>query len=323
MNNNLSKQDEEAKKRRLYLGYEGIGLDGFNPNRIPVKQISKLKNPIAERLIKQLSREDILIVKKGAQDFFINNSLQISDIWHLSIAKQSEVGKKIIEKYQKGEFKTYEQIVDFINSNLHLISPFDLPIVYTPGHAMIGKINKPLIIPNNIQCSNRKVYFSNICLGQNLNKISESTLVHEVAHSQMERHLSYTKDYLNKEIVSIFLEKVNAYQKVNVFIPESLKLLEISEQMRLNYMIDCIQSLPNSKGVDYINNLLYIKSTLYATQLFDIYQSSSLEGRKKLMEDIQSLFDGKIQVEEIISKYKLNFKDSTDLELIKKHTLKS
>ena len=74
---------------------------------------------------------------------------------------------------------------------------------------MVGEIIKPiLIVPSNIAVLNKKLYFSSVQLGGQLNALSVGTFVYEIAHVEQEKNFGYADDYLNKEIISTFLEKV-------------------------------------------------------------------------------------------------------------------
>ena len=69
-----------------------------------------------------------------------------------------------------------------------------------------------------------------------------------------------------------------------------------------------------------INNLLYVKSTLYAEKLFDMYiNERKPKNRDKYFYEIQDLFDGKITVEDILNRREITFAKAQDLTLLKRH----
>lgn len=185
---------------------------------------------------------------------------------------------------------------------------------------MVAEIIKPLLIcPQELESDNRKVYFSHINLGKQLTELSAGTLVHEIAHSQQEQNIGYAEDCLNKEIISIFLEKVVALE-----MDPTGELLRISELTRFNDVLGHYYRLSSNKGLlseeIYIEDLMYIKSTFYAEKLFDMYLNERKQKNKdKYFYQIQDVFDGKITVEELIQSRNITPAKTQDLSLLKRH----
>lgn len=185
---------------------------------------------------------------------------------------------------------------------------------------MSGRIFQPLAMIEGFENDpSRKIYFSGIELGDQLNLLSASTLVHEMAHIQQQSNIGYAADYNYKEMISIFLEKVSALEA-----DPTGELLKISERCRLKNVIQNYitltyfgNSLPEA---DKIDDLMYLKSSLYAGKLFDMYLNERKQkNRDKYFYGIQDVFDGKRTVDDLVSQYQINVARSLDMGLLRRH----
>lgn len=69
-----------------------------------------------------------------------------------------------------------------------------------------------------------------------------------------------------------------------------------------------------------IDSLMYIKSTLIAEKLFDMYISERKEkSRDKYIDDVNAIIDGKMTVEEMISKRRISIAQCQDYGLFLRH----
>lgn len=303
-------------KRLNYLGYKGINLDNIRVStyKQSIKEIpndSTIENILSNTDTISLNEVKNLANKFYTKYFSLNNILYISKE---QLSKQMPYISKV---------RTVRELYDNVNKRLKSINPMDIDIKLELGHSMVGDINKPILIPTNyneleILVDNRKVYFSDIKLGNKLSPISAATLVHEVAHAEQEQNIGYTDDFLNKEIISIFLEKVAILE-----IDPTGELLKKSELARFydasihynNWISRRVQFNIEEDAFD----LMYIKSTFYAEKLFDMYLESTESERDKFFYQIQNVFDGKIKVEDFIRNMNVTLDSTRDITLVKKH----
>ena len=101
-------------------------------------------------------------------------------------------------------------------------------------------------------------------------------------------------------------------------------LLKLSERTRLADLLNGYASLlTNPKSItelQKINNLMYIKSTLYAEKLFDLYLNERKQkNRDKYFMGIQDVFDGKITGEDMVRSKNITTANSQDLGMLKRH----
>lgn len=310
----MNKNMEQFNLKLNYLGYKGINID-----RVSLNSFSNF--------IKIMPTIDktALISLTNLPDLSLDEVRELTKVFcekYFSLHDISYVG---IDKLQKnmgfiGASNNSREIYDRVNSTLTMINPLDIDIKLIDGHSMVGQTIKPIIIvPSSTNDENRKVYFSNIELGKQLTKLSVGTMVHEIAHLEQEQHIGYAEDFLNKEIISIFLEKVVALE-----MDPTGELLKISEKMRFNDVLKHYYILHLNKGQlskeSHVEDLLYIKSTFYAEKLFDMYLNERKQKNKdKYFYEIQDVFDGKITVEDLIRGRNISTTKALDLSLLKRH----
>ena len=216
-----------------YLGYD---------KKVGKINVRKGYEPLI-RLLGQLNSNQVMALapvsleeaKKEAVAFY-SKYFSVHDIKKVLMEDLRGIQKKV----QLGDITGIEAYKQYFQL-LKEVSPFDLPVKLVEGHSMIGEIKKALmIIPKEFIPENTGVMipFVNIELGKELDELSSSTYVHEIAHTQQESHPGYAKSYLNKEVISIFLEKLSALEK-----DPTGKLLLMSERKRFLYLANVISTL--------------------------------------------------------------------------------
>ncbi|MDE6141129.1 MAG: hypothetical protein K2G03_00860, partial [Bacilli bacterium] len=298
----------------VYGGYKGIALDGFSVKSLNVLRNTLTKLPINFNIdddysaLEDMSLDEIRsLTKKFCRDY-----LDIRDVMEIDLNK--------VNMDDIADSNTGEEFYDKVNAYLKPISPFDLHIKLAGGKPMDGRLHKPLIIcPDELTCDNRKVYYDYIELNSKLNLLTVPAYVHEIGHAEVDQNIGYAEDFLHREVVSIFLEKVATFR-----LDKSGNLLKLCERIRLLYLMTlCKQLFLPARFVDEENrvkNLMYVKSILLAEKLFDIYISEIKEkNRDKYMDDINAIIDGKMTVEEMISKRRITIAQCQDYGLFLRH----
>ena len=211
-----------------------------------------------------------------------------------------------------------DEAISIINSAVTEISPLDIDIDLVPGEPMVGQVVKPLpITPDIVKHPDRKMYFSHVEMGEQLTSLSVGTLIHEIAHMEQESNIGYAKNLVNREVISIFLEKVYAYEA-----DPSGELLKLSEKTRMIDVLIKYTALLKPLTTQYDKNeaLTYIKSTLAAEKLFDMYLNERKQKNKdKYFKDIQAVFDGQMTVEELLTSRNITNANIQDLGMLQRH----
>ena len=298
------------KVRGQILGYK----EDYEPIRI-TDEYTEVESVIKDLVLPSKVKRpfmNIQKVKTGAKEFY-GKYFAIHQVPYVSIETVKENQQRI------GSINSGATIARQFNSLCKMVEPFDIPITLVEGHSMVGETQKPLIISELPGFKeNVKIPFANVLLGKNLTDLSIATYIHEIAHILTESNPGYATSYHNKEVISIFLEKVAALE-----LDPTKTLLRISERMRFAHLYQMIQSLkqPNSQ-LNYdaaLFNSSYIKSILLATNLFDKYQNSSKEQQMEIMNQIQQIFDKQITVEDLLISQEITLESSKKADLIRKH----
>jgi hypothetical protein len=102
-----------------------------------------------------------------------------------------------------------------------------------------------------------------------------------------------------------------------------LRLIESNRIYEINELAK--EQLAFSEGkkelsqYDQFENSKYIQSDLTALNLFAKYYHESAAVQREMLVDVQRIFDGKITVEDYISKYDSTFKESMESPILMKH----
>lgn len=301
-----------------YEGYQDINGERFsvNPSGGLIKVfaiLAKRKDALDfEQEIASLDRLSLDEIRQKAKEFcekyFILHSINEASIDKINAAVSKLTASS-----------TADEVISAVNSTLIEKSPLDMDIHLVDGHSMVGQIVKPLAItPESITHPDRKMYFSHIELGEVLTSLSVGALIHEIAHLEQESNIGYAKNFVNREVISIFLEKVYALEA-----DPSGELLKLSEKTR---MIDILVKYTQLLGTSKVSQpqkdeaLVYIKSTLAAEKLFDMYLNERKQKNKdKYFQDIQAVFDGQMTVEDLLTKRNITNANSQDLGMLQRH----
>lgn len=300
-----------------YIGYKSENLERFRarvlkPFEDEIVKYHNLGNNSALIEMRNLSQLSLYEVKKLAQKFY-KKYFKLNNV---NVLSPQNISQKKYEKMLCS--KTTEEFYDKLSTEIKKISPFNMKYSLTEGHSMVGYAKKEFMLPQyDFIKPNRKVYFSEIGLGSELTPLSGATLVHEIAHTEMEQNIGYAEDYLNSEVINMFLEKLAALE-----IDKTKELLRIQEKYRMEYLSKLYFDL--SKGgltrEERISKLVYIKSILIANKMFDMYlNEQKIENKDKYIYNIQDIFDGKKTVEEVLKREDITTEKCIDSKIFKKY----
>ena len=188
------------------------------------------------------------------------------------------------------------------------IHPFDLPTKFTSDNITDCMVVENVTFINSEEFFKRmKISFKEIILPQTITELTSSSYVHEITHTQLAHIKGIVKDYYNSEVLSIFLEILNVYEDSN-----SNKLLPLQDAVRLTELYQELYMLElNSKGLEtyeeskLIDASKYSQSILNAYGLFVEYFYGSTNLRKYILNSIQNIFNGTLQLEELLSEFEL------------------
>ena len=196
--------------------------------------------------------------------------------------------------------KTYE--------NLSPMSPFDIPITYIPCEELKCSVIRSIPMQK----------LGNIQVIQSINftpsNIMATTYAHEITHTQYQ-----SKEFIYDEILPIFVEEL-----INSLTDNNKNMFYV----RINNLLECLKEInknpfpPKDEIEEFnkLNTIKYIESTLKAYMLYHIYTNEPLSSTKaRIIDDVQSVIDGTLSIENLISKYELTDKNTKSLTLFKSY----
>lgn len=222
-----------------------------------------------------------------------------------------------IENYNESLTKEYDSATEVISDyekHLKKINPYGLPIVLVEEEHRYAEIAETGLNCQDIEVISKiRIAFWQLLLSNTITNYTPSIITHEITHTQIDSHKGATKSLYNHEIIPIFVQFVENFEK-------SEDLNEIDEVFRLIDISDLIDSLRKyyKRRVSYTKDELfdltkYLESTLKAFMLFEIYANSSINKQKDIFADIQKIFNGEMIVEELLEKNKVTLKESSKL----------
>lgn len=183
------------------------------------------------------------------------------------------------------------------------ISPYDIPIKYD-----CDSITQQSIILDTL-------YYNSINVNKKNSKSVIIEYIHELGHVQLNNQNGVIADYHNREVISIFLEKLSA-----LMLDDSENLLRNIQLSRYQDLLKCFEFL-NNENVDDMYKLeasVYVVSSLKAEQVFGLYLNNDGKFRERMLLSIQNIFDGKQTVEDFLEKYDVDFENSKDKNILKR-----
>lgn len=294
----------------LYCGIKNIGSDGFSPY-----QLKKFAGFLEDNLdyvlgindsdrINRFDELKLEEVKKIATSF-CKQYLSLKDVYYLEdITRQTR--KKIKNSHSYKDF--YRRLA----LQSRKISALDLPIKLEDEPFLYGYAEQYTFGHDVLRTSKYRIpVFSNIRISNELSLLSVPALVHEYVHVLEQANRGFTDDFNNIELLSIFMEKVIAQEL-------GQEVLELWERTRFLYLVEDFQNYFETVIEERKrDNIAYMKSTLYALKLFDMYQQD--KNKDKYFDDINKVLSGRIKVEEVISNHNLTIDNCQDKLLLKQH----
>lgn len=301
-----------------YLGYDGIYAE-LKRNIAPIINLIARNSITAKDILctydsyKQYEVESLEKLIATARQLYENRNIKLHSVY---VMTDFDTFMEFVSS--NNYYHDDPLLISEIDKRTRLVSPFDIPIILENGIHLAGDCQKALL-PNE---PSRTIRFRNISINNHFSLASTLMYAHEIAHTQTESIPGYTKNLVNREVVSVFLEKAFALD-----LDPSGELLRLIEKGR--FLTDIIESrnLFNSRLISNTSfkryqdalNASHFLGTLLGTALFDKYQHESAENQANYFEDVQDIFNGEMMVEDFLRKRRISMNEATNASIISRH----
>lgn len=158
------------------------------------------------------------------------------------------------------------------------------------------------------------IIFREINLTKVISEQTSSSYIHEITHTQLDRLKGSIREYYNLEVLSIFNELFHAS-----ILDKEERILKLNDSRRIHEMRVSAEELKDyhtgksrMERDELLDCCKYLISGLKAYNLFITFYFANEELQNDILDDIQSIFDGYLTVEELLNKYEISYENSQE-----------
>lgn len=230
----------------------------------------------------------------------------------LSITEEDVNNLFYLYQENKYDFKTILDIYEFFIKKTNIK---DIPVKLNKFNPMDSSVKEAqFIMGNKKQLKKMPILNIQVNLSENLTSLAIGSYIHENTHMLLERNKGYVDDYLKSELLSIFLEKLVAYE-----LDESEKLLQIYEINRWRGIQDDINNVKQISNKNKKNEYYkYIVSNFLAEVMFDRYKQSNSNEQYQLIKGTEEVMAGTKTLQDLLREQDINLKSQEVVDITKK-----
>ena len=196
--------------------------------------------------------------------------------------------------------------LDKLESELHIINPLDMGIVFTNNENLSSMI---IPIVSDEELAKYNPIFSNAHLNNIKDAYSTIYYAGEVARSQVEDKKYMIEDINDENVLPLLMSFIMAS--------------EVDRRLLIKYQIYNLKKLytylfhVKTAGVHRLSDNMEIVSILKALDMFSVYDTSDELIKKEMIKDIQKVFDGELSVELLMAKYDVSLNKAIDINNVR------
>ncbi len=275
------------------------------PEKTHLIKVSTELSSIPIDLPNSFKRISLNKIKKYTQNFFANY-LKLHPILGID---GDEVDRRLEDVGLPVPTEIAKQALDGLYD---FIDPFDLPItLVSNGDLFHGQL---LYIDETAKAIEGMPFLaSSIELNSLVGMQTMSLYAHEITHTQVMSVKGSVKNYYNNEVLSIFLELLASME-----IDNSGFMLDATLKSLISMYQECIKNILDKKiNQDaVIECMRYAVSIIKVFHLFDLYYSGDASFKKRIIHDIQEIFDGQKNVEAFLANHNVTMDNSADKKYV-------
>ena len=220
--------------------------------------------------------------------------------------------KTFLNYYYKLQDVPYLIIKKILGKEIHIVKPINplkLPINLVENDDIFSGSVTEIITTTKFH-----IIFCEINLSNHITEQSSSSYIHEITHTQIDRIKGALSDYYNLEILSIFNELFHAsildQQETILRLNDSRRIYEMS--ISAQELIEYHKGKSKNTRDELLDCCKYLISGLKAYNLFITFYYGSDKLKNDILDDIQSIFDGYLTLEELLEKYDITLENSQE-----------
>ncbi|MGN1372297.1 MAG: hypothetical protein ACI4XM_08495 [Candidatus Coprovivens sp.] len=220
--------------------------------------------------------------------------------------------KTFLNYYYKLQDVPYSIIKKILGKEIHIVKPINplkLPINLIENDDIFSGSVTEIITTTKFHIVFREINLSNPITEQ-----SSSSYIHEITHTQIDHIKGALRDYYNLEILSIFNELFHAsildQQETILRLNDSRRIYEMS--ISAQELIEYHKGKSKTTRDELLDCCKYLISGLKAYNLFITFYYGSDKLKNDILDDIQSVFDGYLTLEELLEKYDITLENSQE-----------
>ena len=209
-----------------------------------------------------------------------------------------------------------------IQSISRYVHPFDIPVRFCTNNMTENMVVENAITSSNEELLRRSfISYKEILLSSKLTELSDNAYIHELTHTQLSHQKGIIRDYFNSEMLSIFMELLNSF-----YSSKQESLLPLTEAVLLTEMYYWLENLEKIRdGLTNVDEESKIEASKYAISiikafnLFIEYYYGTPALKKYILTTIQNIFDGNLQLEELLDEFEITTSSSFQSQTLKKY----
>lgn len=241
---------------------------------------------------------------------FFNRTLKLNQVPRMN-------SDKLMKKFDD-KFDDINGLSAALVKDVKKAHPFSIPISYVKDSEFGSFLEENLLmIDDEEYLRNVPIIFDHINLSSMIPDVTGALYAHEIIHTQLNSKKGIVSDYLNSEVLSIFIELLTACNN-----DKSGKLLNYMINSRLIDLYKSLNEIDNCENNVYVlsddndillDNSKYVVSILKALDLFNLYRLLDNKEKRIMLIAFQRVIDGRRTLEEQLDMYSISGNQSVGL----------
>ncbi len=244
---------------------------------------------------------------------------QEHEVYSMKLEDSLYDARKFFDYYYKLHKVPHLNIKKVLGLQIHTIRPvhpYKLPILLQPYDDIFsGSVSEVITKPDF------NIVFREVNLSKQISEQTSASYVHEITHTQIEHQKGIIGDYYNSEVLSIFNELFHTS-----ILDKDERILKLNDYRRIvEMLVSAEEIIAHHNGTSTMSEselhdcCKYLVSDLKAYNLFIKFYYGTEDFKNDILDDIQSVFDGYLTVEELLNKYDISYESSQEPKQLTKY----